>query len=118
MDFPQNFFVVLWMSSQSTSQEKRQCSGSSENNSPELRDLRDLSSFGETLENVEKELTEYKDITSKDIDYYLDLLHQYNEVKDTAQELIGHMARLRGTSTKQIYTEMFPEVDDVGDLDT
>ena len=115
MDFPQNFFVVLWMSSQSTSQEKRQCSGSSENGSPELRDL---SSFGEKLENVEKELTEYKDITSKDIDYYLDLRHQYNEVKDTAQELIGHMARLRGTSTKQIYTEMFPDVDDVGALDT
>ena len=68
-------------------------------------------------ENVEKELSAY-DITPKDVEYYLTLLHQYNEIKDTAQELIGHLARIEGTSTKQIYQELFPEIDDINNMNT
>ena len=82
--------------------------------SPEPDDLHCVQS---KLLNVQKELSKYGDITPKDIDYYLTLLHTYNEVKDVAQELIGHLARLEGTSTKQIYQDLFPEIlRDIGDI--
>ena len=64
----------------------------------------------EKLKCVDSDLEMMSDLTKVNVDNYLGLIHTYNEVKDTAQELIGHFARLKGTTTKQIYNQYFPDL--------
>eukprot|EP01083_Nonionella_stella_P168222 567335_1 len=33
----------------------------------------------------------------------IDILHQYNEIKDIAQKLMGTMNEIKGTTTKELY---------------
>ena len=74
----------------------------------------DLISLQSQLEELEEKISAYHGVSVESVDSYLDLIHQYNEIKDTGQALIGHLARLLGVSTKQIYTEHFPEIEDIG----
>ena len=77
-------------------------------------DSTDLISLQSQLEELEEKIAAYNDVSVESVDSYLDLIHQYNEMKDTGQALIGHLARLQGVSTKQIYKEHFPEMEDIG----
>lgn len=43
---------------------------------------------------------------------YLNQLHKYNEVKDVAQALLGHLALLRQTTTKSLYREFDLDLSD------
>lgn len=43
---------------------------------------------------------------------YMETLHRYNEAKDTAQALIGKLAQLTGTTTKELYPNFNLSVDD------
>lgn len=81
------------------------------NNSNESNDLICLRS---QLEDLELKIATYNDVSLESVDSYLDLIHQYNEIKDTGQTLIGHLARLQGVSTKEIYKEQFPGIEDIG----
>ena len=74
----------------------------------------DLISLQSQLKELEGKIAAYNDVSVESVDSYLDLIHQYNEMKDTGQALIGHLARLQGVSTKQIYKEHFPEIEDIG----
>lgn len=40
-----------------------------------------------------------------DVGQHMNLLHQYNEIKDIGQILIGKIAELKGTTCKEIYSE-------------
>lgn len=42
----------------------------------------------------------------KKIDRHIESLHKYNEIKDTAQEILGKLAELKGATTKDMY-ELF-----------
>jgi putative heme iron utilization protein len=33
----------------------------------------------------------------------IEKLHEYNDIKDAGQTLLGHLAQLEGTTTKQMY---------------
>ena len=43
---------------------------------------------------------------------YMETLHRYNEAKDTAQALIGRLAQLTGTTTKELYPSFNLSIDD------
>jgi hypothetical protein len=48
---------------------------------------------------------------SCDVKEHMNLLHEYNEIKDIGQILIGKIAELKGTTCKHIYTEYDLEID-------
>lgn len=43
---------------------------------------------------------------------YMDRLHRYNEAKDMAQALLGKLAQLTGTTTRNLYPNFGLSVDD------
>ncbi|XP_075042399.1 DNA repair protein SWI5 homolog [Mixophyes fleayi] len=47
-----------------------------------------------------------------ELDKHITLLHQYNELKDTGQMLLGRLALLRGVTTKDLYSEFEMDLDD------
>ena len=66
----------------------------------------------EQIDSVDKKLDEYKEISQSDVDDYMNLIHEYNEIKDLGQSLVGRYARLQGKSTSEIYDEHFSELKD------
>ena len=58
------------------------------------------------LATLNSKIAEFTQFSPSDVDAYLDLIHQYNDMKDTGQELIGTLARLEGKSTKSLYEEL------------
>lgn len=42
----------------------------------------------------------------------IDILHRYNEIKDTAHELIGALNAMRGTTATDLYEEFGLNLDD------
>lgn len=43
---------------------------------------------------------------------YMDRLHRYNEAKDVAQALLGNLAQLTGTTTRELYPNFNLSIDD------
>jgi hypothetical protein len=43
---------------------------------------------------------------------WISALHDYNEVKDAVQSMLGKLALLRGTSTKQLYKDYAIDIQD------
>nr|XP_056716155.1 DNA repair protein SWI5 homolog [Euleptes europaea] len=41
----------------------------------------------------------------EELDRHITLLHEYNEIKDTGQMLLGRLAVIRGVTTKELYPE-------------
>ncbi|XP_065175609.1 DNA repair protein SWI5 homolog [Sycon ciliatum] len=39
----------------------------------------------------------------EELQVYIDLLHEYNEVKDTTQMVLGRLAEIRGTTVRQLH---------------
>ncbi|XP_009077540.1 PREDICTED: DNA repair protein SWI5 homolog, partial [Acanthisitta chloris] len=61
------------------------------------REIAQLVSEGYSLEELEK---------------HISLLHEYNEIKDAGQMLLGKLAVIRGVTTKQLYPEYDLELSD------
>lgn len=70
----------------------------------ELRDEIDTKKDELTLPTDQSISTAYKG--------YMETLHRYNEAKDTAQALIGKLAQLTGTTTKELYPKFNLSVED------
>ena len=70
-------------------------------------------SMSDKLKKVVEELNVFSEVTIVDVENYLCLIHTYNEIKDVAQELVGYLAQLKSSSTKEIYCQHFPELDDI-----
>ncbi|ORX71058.1 hypothetical protein BCR32DRAFT_330098 [Anaeromyces robustus] len=71
----------------------------------EIEELKQkLLDMGEIDKNYEEYLPEYEE--------YINLLHNYNEVKDAGQILMGRLAELEGTTTKSIYSEYNMDLED------
>ena len=64
------------------------------------------------LAKVLEEISNYKDVKDADCEDYIELLHDYNDMRDLGQELLGKLARLEGKTTVELYDEFGMEVDD------
>ncbi|XP_063000659.1 DNA repair protein SWI5 homolog [Elgaria multicarinata webbii] len=61
------------------------------------QEIAQLSAEGYSLEELEDHIT---------------LLHEYNEIKDTGQILLGQIAMIRGVTTKELYPEFELDLND------
>ncbi|KAF3702150.1 DNA repair protein SWI5 -like protein SAE3 -like protein [Channa argus] len=48
----------------------------------------------------------------EELDHHINMLHEYNDIKDIGQSLLGRIAALRGTTTQDLYTHFGLELDD------
>ncbi|KAM4532186.1 DNA repair protein SWI5 homolog [Fundulus diaphanus] len=48
----------------------------------------------------------------EELDQHIDKLHEYNDIKDIGQTLLGRIAALRGTTTRELYAHFGLELDD------
>uniref|UniRef100_V9LHQ8 DNA repair protein SWI5 homolog n=1 Tax=Callorhinchus milii TaxID=7868 RepID=V9LHQ8_CALMI len=61
------------------------------------REIRKLDAEGFTVEELEEHIHQ---------------LHEYNDIKDVGQMLLGKLAVIRGVTTRELYNEFGLEVDD------
>ncbi|XP_040013540.1 DNA repair protein SWI5 homolog [Xiphias gladius] len=48
----------------------------------------------------------------EELEHHIDMLHEYNDIKDIGQSLLGRIAALRGTTTRELYSHFGLELDD------
>ncbi|XP_063067453.1 DNA repair protein SWI5 homolog [Engraulis encrasicolus] len=48
----------------------------------------------------------------EELDEHIELLHEYNDIKDAAQTLLGQLARVRGVTTAELYSQFGLELED------
>ena len=74
---------------------------------------RDVAALRTELEGVEGQITELTaDGCSEDeLQLHIDALHEYNEVKDVGQMLLGKIAELEGTTTTSLYERFGLDLD-------
>ena len=64
------------------------------------------------LSKVLEEISSYTDISDKDCGDYVELLHDYNDMRDLGQELLGKLARFEGKTTVELYDEFGLDIED------
>ncbi|KAK7896243.1 hypothetical protein WMY93_021568 [Mugilogobius chulae] len=47
-----------------------------------------------------------------ELERHIDKLHEYNDIKDIGQTLLGRIAALRGTTTRDLYSHFGLDLDD------
>ncbi|KAG7498841.1 DNA repair protein SWI5-like [Solea senegalensis] len=48
----------------------------------------------------------------EELEHHIDMLHEYNDIKDIGQSLLGRIAALRGTTTQEVYSHFGLELND------
>ncbi|XP_074628777.1 DNA repair protein SWI5 homolog [Acropora palmata] len=75
-----------------------------------LDEVRCLEEKLEVLNKQIKELSE--EYCEEELQEHIDKLHEYNEIKDVGQLLIGKLAEIDGTTTKAMYQEFGLDLED------
>ncbi|XP_077334863.1 DNA repair protein SWI5 homolog, partial [Lithobates pipiens] len=73
-----------------------------------------ISELKEKEASLDKEMAqlEAEGYSLAELDKHISLLHEYNELKDTGQMLLGRLAILRGITTKDLYSEFGLDLED------
>ncbi|XP_051894496.1 DNA repair protein SWI5 homolog [Pristis pectinata] len=74
-------------------------------------ELGDLKKKSEDLDRQIAELIS-EGYTLEELDQHIDQLHEYNDIKDVGQILLGKLALVRGVTIKDLYSEFGLELDD------
>lgn len=73
----------------------------------------EVAKLREKLEKVEQEMGALKeDYSEEELQAHIDKLHEYNEMKDMGQLLLGKIAEVEGTTTAALYEQFGLELDD------
>ncbi|KAI5620090.1 DNA repair protein SWI5-like, partial [Silurus asotus] len=74
----------------------------------EIRELQN------TLLQLESEITllESEGVCVHELELHINLLHEYNDMKDISQTLLGRLAGLRSVTTRDLYAQFGMELDD------
>ncbi|XP_053196386.1 DNA repair protein SWI5 homolog [Scomber japonicus] len=48
----------------------------------------------------------------EELEHHIDKLHEYNDIKDIGQSLLGRLAALRGTTTRDLYSHFGLDLED------
>ena len=65
------------------------------------------------LQEIQAEIRELsRDYSEGELQRHIDKLHEYNEIKDVGQMLIGRVAELQGTTTTALYGQFGLSVED------
>ncbi|XP_073498449.1 DNA repair protein SWI5 homolog [Phyllobates terribilis] len=75
------------------------------------REMSDLQHKEGSLDEEIRKL-EAEGFCIEELDQHISLLHEYNELKDTGQMLLGRLAAVRGVTTKDLYAEFGLDLDD------
>jgi len=74
---------------------------------------KDVMSLRQTIARLDGEISELDSVLcAEDLQVHMDALHEYNEVKDMGQMLLGKIAEMDGTTTKRLYERMGIDFDD------
>ncbi|XP_032890767.1 DNA repair protein SWI5 homolog [Amblyraja radiata] len=74
-------------------------------------ELGDLRKKSEDLDKQIAELTS-EGYTLEELSQHIDQLHEYNDIKDVGQILLGKLAMVRGVTIKDLYDEVGLDLDD------
>ena len=61
------------------------------------------------LTKLDGELEKYSHFSEEEVTNFLELIHEYNETRDIAHELVGRLARMDERPTDEIYQELLGE---------
>ncbi|KAF4082705.1 hypothetical protein AMELA_G00154670 [Ameiurus melas] len=74
----------------------------------------EIGELQKTLLQLESDITllESEGVRVHELDLHINLLHEYNDIKDIAQTLLGRLAGLRSVTTRDLYAQFGMELDD------
>lgn len=73
----------------------------------------DIAELREQLKSAESEIAELsEEYSEEELQQYIDHLHEYNEIKDVGQMLLGKLAEVQGTTTAELYQKFGLHLDD------